>query len=224
MRLNAYLMSKIFVNSIPKSGSHLLYHILGFSKHEAASQSVSGLSIFEGAQRMVEFKEGWYAGHAPHVPELHSDKVRIFLRRHPGDIIVSWMHFLKTVGDYAKRGPFNFPFLADEGQDVHKTEDKLNFLITHTKPLMEMFIGWMDEDIHKLRYEDLLTMPRKVLAPIAKETGISIHVMVDRARFRGGATYRAGRIGDWKDEFKKHHVEKFKSNFGEIMDAFGYSF
>ena len=217
-------MSKIFVNSIPKSGSHLLYHVLGFSKYEATGRSMSGFSIFEGAQNMVEFKEGWYAGHAPHIPKLHSKKVRIFLRRHPGDIIVSWMHFLKTVGDYDKRGPFNFPFLADEGQDVHKVKDKLSFLITHTKPLMEQFIGWMGEDIHKLRYEDLLTKPREVLEPIAEDTGISLDVMVDRSKFRGGLTYRAGRIGDRKSEFKAHHVEKFKSTFGEIMDAFEYNF
>ena len=216
-------MSKIFVNSIPKSGSHLLYHILGFSKYEATSRSMPGFSIFKGAQNMIEFREGWYAGHAPHIPRLHSKKVRIFLRRHPGDIIVSWMHCLKTAGDFNKRGPFNFPFLADEGQDVHKTKDKLSFLITHTKPLMEMFIGWMDEDIHKLRYEDLLTIPRKVLAPIAEETGISLDVMVDRSKFRGGETYRAGRTGDWKNELEKHHVERIKRNFGEIMEAFGYS-
>ena len=217
-------MSKIFVNSIPKSGSHLLYHILGFSKYETTSQSMSGFSVFKGAQNIIKFKEGWYAGHVPYIPKLHSKKVRIFLRRHPGDIIVSWMYFLKTVGNYNKRSPFNFPLLADQGQDVHEASDKIDFLLTHTKPLMEMFIGWMDEDIHKLRYEDLLTIPRKVLAPIAEETGISLDVMVDRSKFRGGMTYRAGRIGDWKDEFKKHHVEKFKSNFGEIMDAFRYSF
>jgi hypothetical protein len=217
-------MSKIFVNSIPKSGSHLLYHILGFSKYEAISQSVPGLSVFAGAQNAVEFKEGWYAGHAPYAPEFHANKVRIFLRRHPGDIIVSWMYFLKTVGDYNKRGPFNFPYLADKGQDVHRTEDKLSFLITHTKPLMEQFIGWMDEDIHKLRYEDLLTIPRKALAPIAEDTGISLDAMVDRSEFRGGPTYRAGRTGDWKDEFEKHHVAQFKDSFGEIMDAFGYDF
>ena len=222
-------MSKIFVNSIPKSGSHLLYHILGFSEYEATSRRVSGISVFEGTDNAVEFKEGWYAGHAPHEPWFHANKVRMFLRRHPGDIIVSWMHFLKTVGAYNAIGPYNssvfsFPFLADAGKDVHKTEDKLGFLIAHLKPLMEQFIGWMDEDIHKLRYEDLLTKPREVLEPVAEDIGHSLDVMVDRAKFRGGATYRAGRIGDWKDEFEKHHVEQFKSSFGEIMDAFGYSF
>lgn len=217
-------MSKIFVNSIPKSGSHLLYHILGFSKHETTGRSMPGFSVFKGAQNIVKFKEGWYAGHAPHIPRLHSKKVRVFLRRHPGDIIVSWMYFLKTVKDFDKRGPFNFPFLADEGMDVHETKDKLDFLIAHTKPLMEMFIGWMDEDIHKLKYEDLLAAPRKVLAPIAEETGISLDAMVDRSKFRGGLTYRTGKTGDWKGEFEKHHVDKFKSSFGEIMDAFGYRF
>jgi len=62
------------------------------------------------------------------------------------------------------------------------------------------------------------------LEPIAEDTGISLDVMVDRSKFRGGLTYRAGRIGDWKSEFKAHHVEKFKSTFGEIMDAFEYNF
>jgi hypothetical protein len=217
-------MSKIFVNSFPKSGSHLLYHILGFSKYETTSYPIPGISVFETAQVIIKFKEGWYAGHAPHTPELHSDKVRIFLRRHPGDVIVSWRHFLNKVRDIDKRGPFNFPLLADQGQDIHESDDQLSFLITHTKPMMEKLIGWMDEDVHKLRYEDLLTKPRKVLAPLVKDVGVSIHVMMDRVKFRGGDTFRAGRIGDWKNEFEKYHVDKFKSSFGEIMDAFEYEF
>ena len=140
---------------------------------------------------------------------------------HPGARSYTGLVGRVPVGPTLAISPFNFPL---EEVDVHGLDDKLDFLLTHTKPLMEMFIGWMDEDIHKLRYEDLLTMPRKVLAPIAEETGISLDTMVNRSKFRGGLTYRAGRTGDWKDEFGKHHVEKFKSTFGEIMDAFGYSF
>ena len=87
---------------------------------------------------------------------------------------------------------------------------------------MEQFIGWMDEDIHKLRYEDLLTRPREVLAPVAEDLDCSLNSMVDRAAFRGGETFRAGRIGDWKDEFKPHHLKKFKA-YGELLDAFEYS-
>jgi hypothetical protein len=35
-------------------------------------------------------------------------------------------------------------------------------------------------------------------------------------------TFRAGRIGDWKDEFKPHHLKKFKADYAEILDAFEY--
>ena len=129
---------------------------------------------------------------------------------------------MKTVGDFDKRGPFNFPYLADMGFDVHKEKDKLSFLLTHVQPLMEQFIGWMGEDVHKLRYEDLLTKPREVLAPVAEGLDCSLDAMVDRAAFRGGMTFRAGRIGDWKDEFEPHHLKKFKA-YAEILDAFEYS-
>ena len=215
-------MNDVFVTSIPKSGTHLLYHVLGFSKHNG--RKMPGFSIFPGAQHIIEFKKGWYAGHAPYVSSLHSNKVRIFLRRHPADIIVSWKYFLKPIGDFDKGGPFNFPYLAKKGKDVHEFKDKLDFLLTYTKPLMEQFIGWMNNDtVHKLRYEDLLDKPLEVLAPIAGEAGISLEILVDRSKFRGGPTFRTGRIGDWKDEFKPHHLKKFKQNFAEILDTFEYS-
>jgi len=189
----------------------LLYHILGWPEDGGELTNMG-----------IKFGKGQYAAHAPY-SKIHSDKVRIFLRRHPGDILVSWMYFLKTVGEYDKRGPFNFPELADRGMDVHKSRDKLNFLLIYAKPIIEKFIGWMGDDkVHKLRYEDLITNPEEALATVAHDLGCSLDVMVERSKFRGGRTFRAGRIGDWKDEFKKHHLVKFKRNYGEIMDAFGY--
>ncbi len=204
-------VNDVFATSIPKAGSHLLYHILGFSKYEG--KNINGI---------LKFKEGWYGGHIGHNPQLHSNKVRIFLRRHPGDILVSWAHFLeKTKGQ--KDNPFNLRQLAEQGLDVLKAKDKLNFLLTYLKPFIEGFTGWMEEPIYKLRYEDLLTKPREVLAPVAVSLGCSLDTMVDRSKFRGGMTFRTGRIGDWKDEFKPHHLKKFKRGYAEILDTFEYS-
>ncbi len=203
-------MNDVFVTSVPKSGTHLLYYILGFPEDGGVFRELG-----------IDFGNECYADHAPHDSELHADKVRIFLRRHPGDILVSWAYYLEEVQEFY-RSPFNFPELAAKGMDIQEAKDKLNFLLIHAKSVIEGFVGWMGEDIHKLRYEDLLNKPREVLAPIAADIDCSLDLLVAKSRFRGGRTFRAGRIGDWKDEFKPHHLKRFELDFGEIMDAFEY--
>lgn len=212
------------VSTIPKSGTHLLWNILELDRN--ASKIKDFKIVFDPmafgywSQRWRQFENG-ISGHIYHTTEmarLFQINCGIFLRRHPADVLVSWLHYLPK----ARAETFLFPMLREFELDIMKSDDRLDFLIENTPALFIQFLKWMDEPIHLLRFEDLITKPREVLAPVAKDLGMDLDLMVERSKIRESHTFRKGDIGDWKKEFQPHHIEKFTKNFAEIMEVLEY--
>lgn len=219
-------MAKVpIVTTIPKSGTHLLWHILGLERERSRIVEMAfvedPLAWGHWSQRMRIFPNG-KAGHIycnRWTAKMFKTGVGIFLRRHPADILLSWFHYLDKVKDDDR---FNFMILQRMGIDIHKSEDKLDFLINNTVGMFEQFMGWMNEDVHKISYEDLMTKPMEVLAPIADDLGWDLDDMVERSTLRKSFTFRKGNIGDWKNEFQPHHVDRLEGELGDIVKGFGY--
>ena len=214
-------MRPLFQTSIPKSGTHLLRHILDMEWYD--DHRIGKIKLSDG--RWVRYKlsldKRHIVGHIQYFREaerLLRGRVGVFLLRDPRDIIVSWHHWLDNCASH-----HIFSTLM-AGHNIKDAEDRIAALIESLKFVVEGFVPWMSHpDILPIRYEELMEDPEQALAGVAESLGLPLGNMVEKAKFRGGTTYRKGTPGDWETEFEKHHRDAFDEGWANIMDAFGYA-
>jgi len=137
--------------------------------------------------------------------------------RDPRDVIVSWFHYVDME---ARRHPFA-RFGTINYKD-YEGDERMGLIIENICPLFDGYLPWLDEDITVLRYEDVLDKPEEALAPVAEAVDISLDVLVERSKFRGGKTFRKGVAGEWRHEFSGDHLRRFNQLYRHIMEAWGY--
>jgi len=215
-------MNRCILSSIPKSGTHLMLHILDLDDIHFARQDRSfgfepaGFAVVQ--QRMRVYENGCMSGHIVYcmgARQLMDEGVFIFLYRHPGDIVTSAMYWTQS-------GKSSFAHLAYAPIKITAAKDYLSWLLYNWRYLIAAFLGWLDEDIHKIRYEDLLSRPADVLAPVAEDLGVPLEELVERSKFRGGTTYRKAQPGNWKEEITGHYREYFEEHYSGLVKRMGY--
>jgi hypothetical protein len=220
-----------FMTSIPKSGTFLLRHILRMEWPVAEGTRKKITCFSKGICRGLPY-EGWYhsylyyspgghhirghLGYSEQVLEEAGNRIKVFLYRDPRDIIVSWARYVDQVAD---TNAIIRPVL---GIDLKKSTDKIATLIECLPLVVAIYTEWMDADIVKIRYEELIGNPEEALAPLAKAIPEPLEYLVARSKMRASPTFRKGGTGDWHEEFKPHHIKAFEQGWGELMDTFGY--
>lgn len=212
-------MHPIFLTSIPKTGTSLMKHVLRCDWKDG-TEGIS-IQVFPGENLILNLDPIHHhvRGHAGYFDELKMwtmNRTCIFLYRDPRDVIVSWSYAMDrvTVGN----------MLSDlEFGNVKNAPDRIGMLIEGLPQMFETFLPWFKQPgVHKIRYEDVLYCPERVLAPIALELDVPLRDLVERSKYRKTGTFRAGRVGDWRNDFTDAHCATFESGWGTIMEAMGY--
>jgi hypothetical protein len=225
-------MSKVFLISIQKSGTNMVAQALKGGKLLTFRGSLYREKPLPNVMQQLRTFEGFARHHLPWRKEyadiLRSPNiVTFFLYRDPRDIIVSWKHWISRPN--FGEGWLNFKL--ESGELVADCRDPYAEIIKAAPAKFSQFFGWLDEDfVHQLRYEDLMKKEVRQLQKIHKLVG-GAYGSVEQMRGRiirkhdpnKNPTFRRGKIGDWKMEFRPRHIKLFKEGgMMNVMDRLGY--
>jgi hypothetical protein len=155
--------------------------------------------------------------------DLVRDMDKFFIMRDPRDIIVSWAHYSKRVGDHhALARLHRIDASLNRVVRIKGADDRIMVLINAIRPYMTGFLDW-PKYAHTVRYEGLINDPATELAGVAAILDEPLDELVERAGFRGGKTFRKGMPGEWKHEFTDEHNEVFWENFADVMERWNYT-
>ena len=242
-------LPSFFVNSIPKSGTHLVKQIvLGMPHIEHHHKN----EFYEGRKQNIErdfyrlglLKENEFAvGHVFYSQEWEYmlkrlEMKHIFITRDPRDVVVSFAHF---IGDKLVTHPLHEYFT-----DPSTTQkDKLLAIINGKKTKMleypnirewfGYFNGWLNSDVHQITFEELMISEEqrnKTVTKLAEylweglQPPIPISKMVKTMEANikpsKSITFRKGTIGSWQDEFDEETKHAFKAIAGDLLIKLNY--
>jgi hypothetical protein len=219
---------RIFVNSLPKAGTHLLTAELA----RFAGLQNSGLHL-EGA------RIGVFSAHLYWTQELEdaisdSGAATLFMIRDPRDILLSRMHYILGLRRHRLHD-----FL---GQRFDNAADRLRVLVSGnaTEPFIRpmrtdlaSFARWIERPgVLTVRFEDLVgergggseRAKRAALEAIAHHCGLDPSGLAEQAASGAGATptLRKGQIGGWRSELPGEVVDAVDRECGDLLAAMGY--
>jgi sulfotransferase 6B1 len=244
------LVPPVFLNSVPKSGTHLVKQILsGFPglRHREGDEFYEGYpnQIEAHRQRLGSPGAGRLAsGHVYYSETWHRmlDEFgyrRLFLYRDPRDVVVSLMHF------YTYRLP-DHPGYVHLSRCLHTNRDRLRALIIGFEhdglgiPGIDQwcrrFLNWRhDPGALCLTFEELLRSKESQRASIrsivrylgTKPLPVECEEDVIDAMQAGinpatSFTFRRGEIGSWREEFDAETTIIFKALAGDLLIELGY--
>ncbi|MDC7724414.1 sulfotransferase domain-containing protein (plasmid) [Priestia aryabhattai] len=244
-----YLPS-FFVNSVPKSGTHLLKNLLQGMPNVSHNPKNE---FYEG--HSYQFKDHFYKlgcinpnefgiGHVYYSHDwLHMLKrlnmKRIFITRDLRDVVVSYVYFI--LEKYPNHPLYNY--LTNEVKS--QKERYLAFIngvqtddVKHPSILehFTLYQGWLnDADTLSITFEDLISSERARLLTLAKianyiwdgvDLPVPIDEMIERMEERMDGkyslTFRSGKIGGWQDEFDEEVKDAFKEVAGDLLIKLKY--
>ncbi|MGF2617915.1 sulfotransferase domain-containing protein [Rossellomorea vietnamensis] len=238
---------KILVNSIPKSGTHLMMQLV---------QGIPGMTIaaswIHPEEKLSLIKEGIFApAHLPYSPSaeeyIRKNNIKIILvTRDLRDNVVSLVHFVM-------RNQYNHPYNPYLEKGLHSHEDRLMTMIKGAKvddplyggPLIVQNIRgysidvmkWLDyEHVCWVKFEDLAgdkkTKHNTLLRIVdhlwngLQELNLTkeeiVEKMLTNVNPGTSATFRKGSIGDWRNDFTPEHKRVFKEVAGDLLIRLGY--
>lgn len=236
---------KLIVVSIPKSGSHLMQNLL--LELAKMSQVGGNFSIVQSEiDKMTHDK--FYITHRPYAEREHSLLISnnftrgILMVRDPRDHILS-------LADWVKKYPNFWPW----GYKFEKDELILHLINKHSAALFgspantipqnvrfshDLYLKWskVQQPAFYLATFEKLVGPKgggskpeqiKEIINIARHIGITVSVrqamQIGDKIFGNSATFRNGKIGAWRKEFKPHHIKAMKEACGSLIEEMGYS-
>ena len=213
----------IFLTTVPKTGLHLMRHILGMGEIRLRGALMSHVINDIGQLQHCRIYPSGISGHIEYhrrFADFAKYLPSFTLLRDPRDVIVSAYHYVDVV-------PKGHPFLRIQGSDAlysnYRGEDRMDLLIESCWKIFNPYLPWLETNIIPVRYEDLLENTVQALVPVAEATGYDLSMMVERAAYRGGLTFRKGVAGEWRHEFNDRQVARFNKLYGHIMEAWGYA-
>lgn len=230
-------MTRLIVISIPKSGSGMLAQAIGGNHANIGPSAYVKQPSKSSLKIMQKFTDPFARSHQPYHLAYENfyrergDKV-VFLHRDLRDTIVS--HAFYIVSNWrGHKSYFNFP-IGNE-KLLEDAEDKILEIIKKSRWLHGRYLGWMSVDfVLDLKYEELVNTNgdknpkgfQKFVDYLGKYAGTlgckSPAQMIGRINPNGCNTFRKGIVGDWKNHFKKRHIELFWEKCGDMMKEFGY--
>lgn len=240
---------KVLVNSVPKSGTHLLSRCLslmpGMVEVPVALNRPLGLADLRSKLERVH-RGSFVKGHV-HFTEKYRDLLlelgfsTFLVLRDPRDVAISLLHwatykhprhrlrpFLQSLDDDAER---LMAIIKGVEPNAIGTERGLENIADY----VGMFLPWMDHGSFVVRFEALIgpVGGGRRDAQIREIRGVAAHLGIDlrddgaariaeRTFSRGSRTFRRGQIGDWRSCFSERHKEVFKTVAGQLLIDLGY--
>jgi hypothetical protein len=246
-------MPVVLGNAIPKAGSHLLIQILlglpkigpfvnpGFPpiNRDEANRKMDQARMVANIQHMRPGDIGYsyLSCVSPYVDLLTAPGMAaIFIYRDPRDVVVSE---IKYAADIQTRHDLHHYF----NDVLVSDEERLNFVIrgshlpdlpyTGVRKRFHSFIGWLDQPVLSLRFEDLVLKQRPAFHSLldylagygftpSMPVEQAVDVLIDSITPKKSGTFRKGQPGGWKDVFSEENKALFKQEAGDILIHLGY--
>ncbi|MGA4719830.1 sulfotransferase domain-containing protein [Fictibacillus nanhaiensis] len=237
-------ISPFFFNSFPKSGTHLMFQILTGIHPITFDQKLhlyEGISAqLAGHQRELEkLKENEFlSGHIYYSTSWEKllqdlDMKQIFLYRDLRDVVVSYNYYIEKVN-----APLHQYY---QKKQLSKKERMLSIIrgIPEAGHLgihdwFSEFKGWLTAPhVLSIKFEDLIRSEaslnqsvHKIVQFITKGELENLDTVIKRAKenisTQDSATFRKGKIGNWKEEFDDEIITAFKETAGQLLIELGY--
>ena len=233
-----YRNRPLFIVSIPKSGTHLLYKLaeaLGY-----AQGIVHDVFPVPGQWYCVEYSNSHTVARdffvdtvrrSPYGNRHHAfaSAPAIFIYRHPLDVLVSEANYYHRDGKTAFAGYFDgLPF---EKRVQRLIDDP--WLLGSIRERVAGFAPWLDfPNVIPVSFEELVgaegggsreaqvgliwSLQLKLQAPGAP------HAYANQVFDRHSLTFYQGKIGAWRSSLSTEHLARFRALDQDFMDMFGY--
>jgi hypothetical protein len=240
----ARIIQPFFVNSIPKSGTHLMKPLLeGIPNLEHHAFLFPGRSdqMSEHKRILSEMPFNHFSnGHIFYSQEygnlLKSLNIKqLFLYRDPRDIVVSYVHFFAKFPNHQYKRYFVEKNLNLKERLLFIINGSLEGRRQNINDWYHNFLPWMyEEDVLSVKYEDLVHSPesqkielRRILEYFNIEPYLSkmegrVRKMQKNVDPHKSPTYRKGQSGNWKQEFDEEVKAQFKEVTGKLLIELGY--
>lgn len=229
----------LFIISIPKSGTHLLYklaEVMGYARgivHEEFP--------VPGQWYCVEYSNSHTVARdffvdtvrrSPYGNRHHafSNAPAIFIYRHPLDVLVSEANYYHRDGKTAFAGYLSTLSFEQRG---HRLLDD-PWLLGSIRDRIAGFAPWLDfPNVIPVSFEELVgaegggsreDQVRLIWSLQLKlQVPGSPHAFADRVFDRESPTFFQGRIGAWRSALSDGHLARFRALNQDFMEMFGYS-
>lgn len=240
---------RIFANSIPKAGTHLLRKVINQLPGVVPSWTYHIDHQISGWQKQIQaVRRGQVV--TAHLP--WSTELAALLEQQECKLLL----MIRDLRDIAVSGAF-YGAYKDKS---HRLHHYLNSLSSDDERLMasiagidghlladgirskswgehaEGFLPWFDDDACLvIRFEDLIgesgggsrSRQLQAISSIAAHLGVSLDEeslakIADNAFSTRSRTYRKGQIGDWQNHFNEEHKRVFQQTAGDALIRMGY--
>ncbi|MFD2682729.1 sulfotransferase domain-containing protein [Bacillus seohaeanensis] len=245
-------LAPFVLNSIPKSGTHLLKQILlgipGMQHHP--DKGLMGHTHYQPEQKIEGLKtlstNEFINGHIFYSKEWEElfkslNMKHIFVLRDPRDVVVSYSYFIPTLKIHPLYNTFH--------QEGFTHKDRIKFLIEggyrtdykyidnpNVNDWYKSFSEWIGhEGVLSIRFEDIISSEAGRIQTINRivdflwEDKLSSHSktnmvnkMILNINPATSPTFRKGKIGGWEDEFDEELKLLFKRFAGQLLIDLNY--
>lgn len=242
----------VLVNSIPKSGTHLLDQIVGAipgvrNYGEFISSMTSSYRFrrqpAENASRRLQrsapselvrahlFFSAEVAETIERQPFVH-----LFIYRDPRDVVVSEALYYRRINRWHRLHPIFRDAPSDEAailMAINGLQDDA-FYFPNLGERIDNYAPWINRPgVHSIRFEDLVSPAREerirgmmefyaAAAPDAAPVDELCRLALDAIDPTKSHTYRSGKSGGWRKTFTEEHRDAFKRVTGRQLVSLGY--
>lgn len=237
---------RILLNSIPKSGTHLMIQILqGIPNIKMNGEFYEGLpsQLNDHYVRLSRMQLNQFAwGHVYYSPAYAKilnqlEFKQIFLSRDPRDMVVSFVYFIIDKYPQHELYPYFTKQLKTNKQRYLALIEGVDHLkYPNIADWIGKFSGWLYvSNRFPVRFEDLIisiesrrqTLTKMVNyiwegQPLPMSTERLVKLMENNIDPKKSRTFRSGKIGSWRYEFDQEVKAAFKKVFGSKLIQLGY--
>lgn len=234
----------IFLNSIPKCGTHLVMKCFEEIAGQEAVFAGHGTTGNKMLQQFISLKPNHYL--RAHLPFSGQDNdiinkinpAAFLVYRDPRDQIVSFAFWIQHEFAITKAGSHLVPLeqiITDLIEKSYIYEQKKWFNIHSIQEFYDRFLLWANNPRFCLiRFEHLVgpagggsfELQCQEIKKIANHLGIMLAeeqiTTIANNLFGGTNTFREGHIGSWKKHFTAYHKQLFKKIGQQTLLALGY--
>jgi hypothetical protein len=243
--IGRFVGPKVLINSIPKAGTNMLERVLDHFPllRNSGQRTLRGWKALDNntRNRIIGIKRGqFFTAHLPAHEEIlapiKSEGIRVLLMiRDPRDIVVSYCKYVTSI-DLTHKAHGYFSSLKDDDSRLMAMINGVDHIVSPISEALSRFEGWLDQDnVLVIRFEDLIgregggddVNQRRIVESIGKHllmelTDKQIQRICENIYSKKTLTFRTGKIGNWRNCLKSHHIDAFKENVGEMLVRYGY--